>query len=76
SYSPYDTSWFYMSALPQDTENWCGALGAQVAALCVFLFGGSAVFLSCLLLWCGILALLHSVIVYEWERVAAGAALV
>lgn len=76
SYSPSDASWFYISAMPGPTENLCGALGAHVAALCIFLFGGSSLLFASVVLWCGILALLHSMIVYEWERVTAGAVLV
>ncbi len=75
SYHPYDPSWFYLSSSPQSIHNLCGVVGVQLAALLIFLFG-SAVYLLVPLLalfsyWLGCKRNWR----YEWERVAAGAAI-
>lgn len=49
SYNPTDNSWFYFSSANKGISNWCGVVGAHVAALFFFLLGGASfVLLLCL----------------------------
>ncbi|MBU1008194.1 DNA translocase FtsK [Candidatus Dependentiae bacterium] len=49
SYSPTDSSWFYFSSGTKDVANWCGVVGAHIAALSFFLFGSASfILLLCL----------------------------
>jgi S-DNA-T family DNA segregation ATPase FtsK/SpoIIIE len=42
SYNPTDNSWFFFSSETRPLVNWCGSLGANIAALLFFLFGGAS----------------------------------
>jgi len=42
SYNPTDRSWFYFSSKSSPISNWCGSLGAHIAALFFFLLGGAS----------------------------------
>lgn len=72
SYNPYDNSFFYFDSSAHGVTNLCGMIGANVAALCFYLFGASSILLSFLLLAAGLILLLHGTMAEEWDRVLAG----
>ncbi len=72
SFNMYDPSWFFISSHTHQVHNWCGVVGAQFAALLLFLFGGTAYFV---VLFAGIFfywLCIDGSWSYHWERVAAG----
>ncbi|MCX5924722.1 MAG: DNA translocase FtsK [Candidatus Dependentiae bacterium] len=76
SYNAHDCSFIHYSTRPiADTHNWCGMVGAQCAAVLLYLFGAAA-FLVCGLLMGGVYMLIKkSSLIYEWDRVCAGVGL-
>lgn len=44
SHNPYDPSWFYVTSDAHVITNWCGAFGAELSALLLYLVGSSALF--------------------------------
>ncbi|MDP3889343.1 MAG: DNA translocase FtsK, partial [bacterium] len=71
SYSPHDSSWFHYSTHPVQIHNWCGLVGAHVAALLMYLFGGASIILSFLLGFSATIIILHRSLWQEWERIAS-----
>ena len=65
SHDPTDVSFLYYTTTPHETYNWCGRLGAQLAALFMYLFGASS------LLVVALVALLATVWFYQGWRVWA-----
>jgi len=51
SYNPRDPSWFYHATHMAPATNWCGPLGATIAALLVYLFGDASKLIVLLLLF-------------------------
>ncbi len=71
SYSPYDSSWFFYSSAPAVITNACGSVGAQIAGILMYLFGGSSMLLVPMLLFTSYLMLCGRSFAYEWERLVA-----
>ncbi len=70
SYNPEDSSWFYY-AHNASVSNWCGTVGAHVAALFFYLFGASSFLLVFLFTFMGYLALYRVSLADEWDRISA-----
>ncbi len=71
SYNPTDSSWFYITSHPAAITNGGGFLGAQIAAILFYFWGGASYLLLLPLLFLGVLCLTHRSIKAEWERVCA-----
>jgi len=51
SHNPTDQSWFYYDTMVAPTTNWCGYVGACIAAACFYFFGGASLILVFFLLF-------------------------
>jgi len=71
SYNQYDNSWFYFSSENNHITNWCGPVGAHVAALLVFLFGIASYLLLAFSVFILYLLIRRRSWAYEWDRIAA-----
>src|ERR1700722_13173061 len=71
SYNTNDISWFYFHSNPGPTSNWCGALGANIAALLLYLLGGSCLLLVLLMCVSGIILIRHGEISEQFDRLIA-----
>lgn len=71
SFSPYDSSLFYYHSSPEPYHNLFGAVGAHVASLLLYVFGGSAYLLIGFLSFYCWLALTGRSLVDEWDRLVA-----
>ncbi len=72
SYSPFDSSPFFISSLTKPTVNWCGTFGAYAASFLLFFFGSAS---YVVVLLCGLfLYALSNGISFRnnWERIVAG----
>ncbi len=72
SFSPTDRSWFYYTTEIDPTANGAGILGAQIAALLFYLFGGSCIFFVPLLFFTAYLLITRQSLSQQWERLIAG----
>ena len=72
SYNPYDSGVLHRANVPLNIYNWCGAVGAAVADVLIYLLGNTALIIPALL--CGAALLVRTAAVWrdEWERVLAG----
>lgn len=70
SYNPEDTTFFYVSSHPEPITNWCGFLGAHLAALCIYVWGGSSLLFVPLLFFIAYLVQ-YNQWQYEWDRIIA-----
>ncbi|HRN77910.1 MAG TPA: DNA translocase FtsK [Candidatus Dependentiae bacterium] len=68
SYNPTDSSWFFITSLTPRVTNWCGWVGAHIAALSCYLFGAAAWLLVFVLLFSAYIILRARPFSYEWER--------
>ena len=71
SYNPTDNSWVYISSEATNTTNAGGPLGAHLAALLIYLFGGSVFLLLIPLLWGLYMYAQGQQLGKEWERLSA-----
>lgn len=71
SYNPLDNSWFYFQSNVTIVSNWCGAIGANIAALSFFLFGSASYVLLLCLLLLSIFMFIGKTFKSEWERFLA-----
>jgi DNA segregation ATPase FtsK/SpoIIIE-like protein len=71
SYNPTDSSWFYVANDPAAITNQGGFLGAQIAAILFYFWGGATYLLLLPLLFLGVLCFFNQSIKTEWERVCA-----
>ena len=71
SYNPHDPSWFFYSSQKHEISNQCGAIGAQVAAILIYLFGLASFLILPFLLFMTYLVLQHRKWAKEWERITA-----
>lgn len=71
SYNPTDSSWVYISSDVVEPHNICGPIGAHVAALLIYLFGGAALLLLIPLLWGLYMYARGQGFGKEWERLGA-----
>lgn len=69
SYNPHDVSWFYYVSDGGAVTNWCGVVGAQLAALLFYLFGASSFVLIGIFLFITYLLMSCIPFVNEWERI-------
>ncbi len=72
SFNATDSSWLYYTTEPDATRNGAGSVGAYVAALLFYLFGGSCIFLAPLLFFAAYLLITQQSLNRQWERIAAG----
>lgn len=70
TYNATDSCWAFYSTHPQPLTNKCGILGAQCAALLVYLFGSSAFVIIALVGFILYTKLTHS-FNQEWDRIAS-----
>jgi len=70
-YNPVDSSWFYVSSDSTVVTNQCGSVGAHVAAILFYFFGGASFLLIIPLLFIGLLFFTNITIKKEWERLIA-----
>lgn len=71
SYHPHDPSWFFYSTQTVGVQNWCGKAGAQLAALCFYLFGSISFLLVLLSAAIGYAVIMKRSWHNEWERFIA-----
>jgi hypothetical protein len=71
SYSPHDASWFFYATEIPKTYNYLGQLGAHIAAVCFYFFGGAADLLIFFCLFACWIAFKQN-LCYEWDRLIAG----
>lgn len=71
SYNATDSSWLYVSSVPGAIANQGGFIGAQIAAMLFYLFGGAAFLLFVPLLGAGFIFFTKRSIQSEWERFGA-----
>lgn len=70
TYYPFDPSFFFITSHAVKTANWCGNIGAHIAATLFFLCGSAAFFLV-LLLWIFLYAFFnHQIKGYKNELIA------
>lgn len=74
SYHPDDSSWFFSASIDAPVLNWCGIVGAYLAALCIYVCGALA-YALCLLCFFGAYVLFVDAWESEWDRVYAGVGL-
>ncbi len=71
TFNPHDASWFYYSSKGGVVQNSAGFVGAEVAALCFYLFGTVAYCLVPFLAYCAFYAYRYKTIEKEWDRFVA-----
>jgi DNA segregation ATPase FtsK/SpoIIIE-like protein len=71
SYNSHDISWFYFHSSSEPISNWCGALGANIAALLLYLLGGSSLLIVSFIMSCGILLIRHGSLNDRIDRLIA-----
>lgn len=71
SYNPTDESWLYISTEPEIILNYGGSLGAQLAALLFYFFGGASFLLLIPLIVLGAIVFVQKTIKNDWERLCA-----
>ncbi|HSC25514.1 MAG TPA: DNA translocase FtsK [Candidatus Babeliales bacterium] len=71
SYNATDNSFFYVSSNPHNATNYCGFIGAQIAAVLFYLFGGASFLLVIPLLYGGFIFFIKRSFRSEWERLCA-----
>lgn len=71
SYNPHDLSFFYTSSHVAPASNICGAFGAQLAAVLVYLFGGASFLLLLSIASTLFMIATKRRIKNEWERIGA-----
>lgn len=76
SYNPTDKSWFYGSSEPMHILNSAGFLGAELAALLYYMFGGASFLLLIPLVCSGFIFVTGRTIKTDGERLIAAIALV
>ncbi len=76
TYNPLDSSWFYISTDMLPVTNACGVMGANCAALLLYMFGGAAFLLFLPLLFSAYVIGRSLPMRDEWERIIAGCCLV
>ncbi len=69
SYHPYDPSWFFYAREHLAIHNICGFLGANCAALLLYIFGGAAFLLIPFLFFVLFLIIKEQSLKTEWERI-------
>ena len=72
SFSPTDSSWFYYTTEINPIANGAGLIGAQIAALLFYLFGGSCMLFVPLLFFTTYLLITKQSLSDHWERLVAG----
>lgn len=71
SYHPHDSSLFYYSSVAHPIRNMCGMIGAQCAAMLMYLLGGSSLFIVFLMGFLAFLSFKRRALKTEWDRIAA-----
>ncbi len=66
-----DSSWFYYNSAQHSVRNLCGVVGANCAAVLIYLFGASALWIVGLMFFACFLLVHQRSIEDEWERLAA-----
>jgi S-DNA-T family DNA segregation ATPase FtsK/SpoIIIE len=72
SYHPHDISFLHVQSHSGSVQNWCGALGAHLAAALWYLFGSASFLLIPLLIWIAFFVAQQRKLEREWERFLAG----
>jgi S-DNA-T family DNA segregation ATPase FtsK/SpoIIIE len=70
SYHPHDSSLFYYSSMAHPIRNMGGMLGAQCAALLMYLFGASSIFIPCLMGFLAYLSFKREAFKKNYDRIA------
>lgn len=70
SYNPEDPTLLYRTLNPQPITNWCGFMGAHIAALFIYIWGGSSLLCVPFFLFLAYLAYSNTWH-YEWDRIVA-----
>ena len=68
SYNPSDVSWFFFSTIQKEVVNWCGIIGANIAALFFYLFGSAAYIFTIMLFYIAFMFLFRKKFREEWDR--------
>ena len=76
SYNPHDSSLFYFDSSATGVTNWCGIVGAHIAAMFFYLLGSTSVLVPILLFGIGLILVMHGSLDDEWDRIGAGAVLI
>ncbi len=71
TYNPHDPSWFYYTSNSSIITNMCGAIGAHVAALLLYLLGSASLLLIPYLFFIVYLLVRRISFIYEWDRLLA-----
>jgi len=71
SYNVADSSWLYVSSEPTIVTNKGGFLGAHLAAVLFYFFGGASFLLLISLVWLGLIFFTKKSVSTEWERICA-----
>lgn len=76
SFHRHDSSFFYYSSVAHPIRNIGGFIGAQLAALLIYLFGASAVGIAAVLSFGAYCSLTRKALKHEYDRVAASVLLI
>lgn len=76
SYNPHDSSLFFYSSAAHPIRNMGGMLGAQCAAILMYFFGASSLFISFLMGFLSFLSFKREALKKQWDRIAAAMVLI
>ncbi|MCA9769744.1 DNA translocase FtsK [Candidatus Dependentiae bacterium] len=71
SYNPHDSSLFYYTSQELPITNWCGAVGAHIAAFFFYLFGAASFVLVAIAIFVIYILFARHSFVDEWDRLTA-----